>query len=64
MIVGVPKEVKPGEKRVALLPSGVAAFVAHGHAVLIERGAGENSGITDAQYKASGAQIVQKPKSL
>ncbi|MCC6487779.1 MAG: alanine dehydrogenase [Candidatus Hydrogenedentes bacterium] len=58
MIVGVPKEIKPGEKRVALLPSGVAAFVTHGHTVLIEQGAGENSGITDTQYAAAGGEIV------
>ncbi len=64
MIVGVPKEVKPGEKRVAMLPSGVAAFAAHGHEVLVERAAGEASGLTDAQYRQAGARVVQKVESV
>lgn len=64
MIVGVPKEIKPGENRVAMLPSGVAAFVAHGHQVLVERSAGEASGIPDIQYREAGAQIVQKAESV
>jgi alanine dehydrogenase len=64
MIVGVPKETKPGENRVAMLPSGVAAFVAHGHDVLVERAAGEASGITDAQYRRAGARIVQKAERV
>jgi alanine dehydrogenase len=64
MIVGVPKEIKPGENRVAMLPSGVAAFVAHGHQVLIERSAGEASGIPDIQYREAGAQIVQKAENV
>ena len=59
MIVGVPKEIKPGENRVAMLPSGVAAFVAHGHAVLVEKNAGTGSGITDAQYAAAGATLAR-----
>lgn len=58
MIVGVPKEIKPGENRVAMLPSGAAAFVSHGHTVLVEKGAGAGSGIDDSQYRASGARIV------
>lgn len=64
MVVGVPKEVKTGEKRVAMLPSGVAAFVAHGHDVLIERGAGQASGIPDAHYRQAGAKIVEKAESV
>lgn len=64
MIVGVPKEIKPDEGRVALVPSGVAAFVAHGHKVLIERGAGAGSGIHDADYRRAGAQIVKAPAKL
>jgi len=64
MIVGVPKEIKPDEARVALVPSGVAAFVQHGHQVLIERGAGVNSGIPDAAYRKAGAQIVTKARSI
>src|SRR5689334_18470798 len=64
MIVGVPKEIKPGENRVAMLPSGVSAFVAHGHQVLVEKGAGEGSGILDAQYRAAGAQILSSAKRV
>ncbi|HRK34619.1 MAG TPA: alanine dehydrogenase [Candidatus Hydrogenedentes bacterium] len=64
MIVGVPKEIKAGENRVAILPSGVAAFVAHGHEVLIEKGAGLGSGITDAHYRDAGATIMPGAKSV
>ena len=64
MIVGVPKEIKEDEQRVALVPSGVPAFIEHGHTVLIEQGAGEGSGIADAQYRAAGARIVRKSASV
>jgi alanine dehydrogenase len=64
MIVGVPRETKPGEARVAMAPSGVAAFVAHGHTVLVERDAGVGSGIPDAAYRASGAKMVPKASSV
>lgn len=58
MIVGVPKEIKPEETRVALTPAGVAAMTAHGHQVLVEREAGIGSGISDAAYRKAGARIV------
>ena len=58
MIVGVPREVKPEENRVALTPSGVGAFVAHGHTVLVERAAGEGSSLPDRLYADAGARIV------
>ncbi|MBX7256209.1 MAG: alanine dehydrogenase [Candidatus Hydrogenedentes bacterium] len=64
MIVGVPKEIKTGEARVALAAPGVSAFVAHGHKVLVEKGAGIGSGISDAEYRAAGAQIVQHPRAV
>ena len=57
MDVAVPKEIKAEEKRVAITPAGVAALVAHGHRVFVERGAGEGSGVADARYEASGAAI-------
>jgi alanine dehydrogenase len=60
MIVGIPKEIKSEEKRVAITPSGAAALVSHGHRVLIERGAGLGSAIPDAQYRAAGASVVAK----
>jgi alanine dehydrogenase len=55
--VGVPKEIKTDENRVALTPSGVAALVAHGHSVLVERGAGRGSRIDDAAYGTAGAAL-------
>ncbi len=58
MIVGVPAETKAGEHRVALTPDGARELVAHGHRVLVEEGAGEDSSIPDAEYVAAGAAIV------
>jgi alanine dehydrogenase len=60
MLIGVPKEIKTREYRVGLVPGGVAAHVARGHQVMIERGAGLGSGISDEEYAAVGAQIVDK----
>ncbi|PCJ56035.1 MAG: alanine dehydrogenase [Candidatus Hydrogenedentota bacterium] len=64
MIIGVPKEIKEDEARVALVPSGVGAFVAHGHTVLVEQGAGLGSGIPDSAYRKAGARMVQKAASV
>lgn len=64
MIVGVPREIKPDEYRVAMLPSGVEELVRNGHRVLIERAAGLGSGITDEQYSANGAEIVDGPAAI
>ena len=58
MVIGVPTEIKPGEKRVAMTPPGVRALVSEGHRVLIQMAAGLNSGLNDAQFSAAGAQIV------
>ncbi len=58
MIVGIPKEIKPDEYRVAITPAGVREMVEHGHVVLIERGAGEGSAIADADFEAQGARLV------
>jgi len=60
MIVGVPKEIKTNENRVALVPAGAEALVADGHTVLVEQGAGLGSGFADDAYKSVGAQIVAK----
>ena len=63
MIVGVPKEVKPDEYRIAMLPGrGRGADRDRAHVVLVEEGAGLGSGILDAQYSAAGATLV--PGSL
>lgn len=58
MIVGVPKEIKTLENRVALTPGGVESLVRRGHRVLVQRGAGVGSGLSDAEYEAAGAQMV------
>ncbi len=58
MIAGVVKEIKPGENRVAVTPGGAAAYVAHDHRILVERGAGLGSGLTDNEYEAAGARIA------
>ncbi|OQK15281.1 alanine dehydrogenase [Methyloprofundus sedimenti] len=58
MIIGVPKEIKIQEYRVAIIPSGVAELVRAGHKVLIERGAGVGSAYTDQEYEQNGAKIV------
>lgn len=58
MLVGIPREIKDNENRVAIVPAGVDALVKRGHQVLIETNAGMGSGITDDEYKAVGAEIV------
>lgn len=59
MIIGVPKEVKRDEYRVAMLPVGAEELTRRGHTVLIETGAGLGSGLTDAVYQEAGARIVE-----
>lgn len=56
-VVGVPRETKNGEHRVAITPDGVAELVAHGVEVVIEHDAGADSAITDVEYRAAGAEI-------
>src|SRR3972149_5310055 len=58
MSVGVPREVKPGENRVALTPHGVEALKGEGADVRVQTGAGEESGFPDAEYAAAGARVV------
>jgi len=60
MIIGIPKEIKNNENRVALNPAGVTSFVLAGHTVLVEKGAGNGSGFNDEDYKAFGAQIIDQ----
>jgi len=59
MRIGVPKEIKNNENRVAITDAGVVSLVAAGHEVYIEKGAGLGSGFTDEEYVMAGAQIVQ-----
>ncbi len=58
MKIGIPSEVKVDEYRVAITPSGVRELVGHGHSVVIEKGAGEGSAISDAQYTEQGAKML------
>src|SRR5438477_700595 len=62
--IGVPKEIKTDEYRVAMIPVGVEELTRAGHKVLIEAGAGQGSGISDEQYAANGAEIVGDAESI
>ncbi len=64
MIIGVPREIKDGEHRVALTPAGVRAFRDRGHRVLVETEAGSGSKISDSDYRKAGARIVSKADDL
>lgn len=59
MIIGVVKEIKNNENRVALTPAGVVSFVQAGHKVLVENGAGNGSGFVDADYAQAGAEMIE-----
>lgn len=59
MLVGVPKEIKNNENRVAMTPAGAQELVSRGHKVLIEASAGVGSGFSDADYQAAGAEIAK-----
>jgi alanine dehydrogenase len=63
-VIGIPREIKEDEDRVAIAPAGVHVLAKAGHKVLIERRAGEGSGITDAEYEAAGAEIVARAADL
>ena len=64
MIIGVPKEIKDSEKRVAMTPQGVDALVSHHHRVLVERGAGEGSGFSDQEYEKAGALLIERKEEI
>jgi len=64
MIIGVPKEIKNGEKRVAVTPQGVDALVSHHHRVIVERGAGNGSGFSDREYEKAGATVIEKREAI
>jgi alanine dehydrogenase len=58
MIIGVPKEIKQSENRVALTPAGVMEFVSRGHQVYVQTNAGEGSGFPNDEYETAGAKIL------
>ncbi len=64
MVIGIPKERKVQEYRVALTPQAVGVLVQHGHKVLVEKGAGLGTGIADSDFKKAGAQIIRSEKEL
>ncbi|GAI52379.1 unnamed protein product, partial [marine sediment metagenome] len=64
MIVGVPKEIKKDEYRVALVPVGAEELVQAGHTVLLEEGAGTGSGISDDEYIRAGSEVVPTPEDI
>lgn len=64
MIIGVPKEIKTHENRVALQPGGALQFTRNGHNVLIEKGAGLGSGFSDAEYVNAGAKIIDDVEKI
>src|ERR1700685_4551462 len=64
MIVGIPKEIKDHEYRVALLPSAAYQLIKRGHQVLVERGAGVGAGYPDADYEQAGAEMVADHRAI
>jgi alanine dehydrogenase len=64
MIIGVPKEIKPDEYRVAVTPAGVEMLVHAGHRLILEKGAGLGSGFTDDFYEAAGATLRDGPEDV
>ena len=58
MIIGIPKEIKNNENRVAMTPAGVHELVKHGHTVLVQKTAGEGSGFSDEDYVSVGVQMI------
>jgi len=64
MIIGVPKEIKEQEYRVALLPSGAYQLMKRGHLVVVERGAGIGAGYPDAEYQQAGATLVDSHQEV
>jgi alanine dehydrogenase len=64
MIIGVPREIKNNENRVALTPAGVISFVNAGHRVLIEKDAGIGSGFSNEDYAQAGAEIIEDVKKV
>jgi alanine dehydrogenase len=64
MIVGIPKEIKREEHRVALVPGGAQTLVRRGHRVLVQAGAGADSGFPDAAYRAAGADVLPEAERV
>src|SRR5213082_2047152 len=64
MIIGIPKEIKEQEQRVALLPSAASQLTRRGHSVVVQKNAGIGSGYPDEEYVKAGAEIVDQAKEV
>ena len=64
MLVGVPKEIKNHEYRVGMTPGGVRELVRHGHAVIVQKNAGNAIGLRDEQYSAAGAELADSAEEV
>ncbi len=64
MIIGVPKEIKNNENRVALTPAGAQELVKRGHTVYVQAKAGEGSGFSDEDYTGAGARMLSKAEEV
>src|SRR5204862_7091905 len=64
MIIGVPKEIKEQERRIALVPSAAELLTKRGHTVLVEKDGGEGSGYPNEEYREAGAEIVALAKDV
>lgn len=64
MRIGIPKEIKPAERRVAATPAGVKALTDHGHQVLVEAGAGIGSGFMNDAYLQAGAEMCERVQDV
>ena len=64
MLVGIPREIKEQEYRVAMLPSAAYQLIRRGHRVLVESGAGEGVGASDGEYRSAGAEVVSTPAEV
>ena len=64
MIIGVPKEIKEGENRVAITPAGVRALHEEGHKIIIETSAGSGSGFNDDEYRQEGAEVTPSHEDI
>ena len=64
MKIGVPKEIKPQEKRIGLTPDSVKILTSNGHEVLVENNGGFEAGFYNEQYKSAGAKIIDKAEDI
>src|SRR5512136_1460817 len=64
MIIGVPREIKDNENRVAAIPATVQALASRGHSVLVQKGAGVGSGIPDNAFESAGAKVVAAARQV